>query len=45
VVVAAGNEMDDAANHTPGAFDEVITVSALADFDGLPGGIGFGSYT
>jgi subtilisin len=36
--VAAGNESDDAANHTPAAFDEVITVSALADFNGQPGG-------
>ena len=39
-VVAAGNESDDAANHRPAAYDEVITVSALADFDGLPGGNG-----
>jgi subtilisin len=37
-VVAAGNETDDAANHTPAAYDEVITVSALSDFNGLPGG-------
>jgi subtilisin family serine protease len=37
-VVAAGNESDDAANHVPAAFDEVITVSALADFNGQPGG-------
>ncbi len=44
VVVAAGNESDDAANHTPAAFDEVITVSALADFDGKPGGLGAGSF-
>ncbi|MFG1711250.1 S8 family peptidase [Nonomuraea sp. M3C6] len=36
--VAAGNESDNAANHTPAAYDEVITVSALADFNGLPGG-------
>ncbi|MBW3556392.1 MAG: S8 family serine peptidase, partial [Actinobacteria bacterium] len=33
-VVAAGNSSDDAANHVPAAYDEVITVSALADFDG-----------
>jgi subtilisin len=39
-VVAAGNDADDAANHVPAAYDEVITVSALADFDGLPGGGG-----
>ena len=37
-VVAAGNETDDAANHVPAAYDEVITVSALADFDGRSGG-------
>ena len=39
-VVAAGNSSDDAANHRPAAYDEVITVSALADFDGLSGGLG-----
>ncbi len=39
-VVAAGNESDDAANHTPAAYDEVITVSAIGDTDGLPGGLG-----
>lgn len=39
-VVAAGNETDDAKNHVPAAYDEVITVSALADFDGKPGGVG-----
>ena len=37
-VVAAGNDAADAANFTPAAYDEVITVSALADFNGLPGG-------
>ncbi|WP_433124077.1 S8 family peptidase [Micromonospora sp. CA-240977] len=37
-VVAAGNETDNAANHVPSAYDEVITVSALADFNGVPGG-------
>ncbi|HSJ57342.1 MAG TPA: S8 family peptidase [Anaerolineae bacterium] len=37
-VVAAGNESDDAAYHVPAAYDQVITVSALADFNGLPGG-------
>ena len=36
--VAAGNSADNAANHVPAAYDEVITVSALADFNGLPGG-------
>jgi subtilisin len=36
--VAAGNETDDAANHVPAAYDEVMTISALADFNGQPGG-------
>ncbi|MFH1532181.1 MAG: S8 family serine peptidase [Pseudomonadota bacterium] len=44
VVVAAGNESDDTMFHTPGAFDEVITVSALSDFDGIPGGFGSDTY-
>ncbi len=39
-VVAAGNEDSDATNHVPAAYDEVITVSALADFDGDAGGLG-----
>ena len=39
-VVAAGNETDNAANHVPAAYDEVITVSALSDSDGKPGGMG-----
>jgi len=43
-VVAAGNEKDDAQFHTPASFDEVITVSALADFDGAPGGLGSATY-
>ena len=38
--VAAGNESDLAANYSPAAFDNALTVSALADFDGLPGGAG-----
>ncbi|MFO7965702.1 MAG: S8 family serine peptidase [Desulfobacterales bacterium] len=38
--VAAGNSDDDAANYSPAAFDNVLTVSALADFDGAPGGSG-----
>jgi subtilisin len=38
--VAAGNSDDDAANYSPAAFDNVLTVSALADFDGEAGGLG-----
>jgi subtilisin family serine protease len=37
-VVAAGNDSADAAESTPAAYDEVVTVSALADFNGAPGG-------
>jgi subtilisin len=40
VVVAAGNDSKDAAGIVPAAYDEVITVSALADSDGRPGGDG-----
>lgn len=36
--VAAGNEDDDALNYSPGGFDNVLSVSALADFNGEPGG-------
>jgi subtilisin len=35
--VAAGNFGDDAGNYSPAAFNNVLTVSALADFDGKPG--------
>jgi subtilisin len=37
-VVAAGNDSMNAARFTPAAYDQPITVSALADFNGLPGG-------
>jgi subtilisin len=37
-VVAAGNGGVDASQKVPAAYDEVITVSALADYDGKPGG-------
>ena len=37
-VVAAGNSHLDSSTQAPAAYDEVITVSALADFNGLPGG-------
>ena len=36
--VAAGNDDDDARNYSPGGFDNVLSVSALADFNGTPGG-------
>jgi len=49
-VVAAGNESDDvygpdgvfgtSDDHVPAAYPEVMTISALADTDGLPGGAG-----
>ncbi|WP_327686481.1 S8 family peptidase [Streptomyces sp. NBC_00467] len=38
--VAAGNDHGDAKKTIPAAYDEVITVSALADFDGKPGSLG-----
>jgi subtilisin family serine protease len=37
-VVSAGNSAADARNFVPATYDEVITVSALADFNGKPGG-------
>jgi subtilisin len=37
--VAAGNDRKDARNYRPAAYDEVITVSAMVDYDGLPGGL------
>ena len=40
VVAAAGNNGFNAANLKPASYDEVITVSALADTDGKAGGTG-----
>jgi subtilisin family serine protease len=37
-VVAAGNSSANAATYVPATYEEVITVSALADFNGEPGG-------
>lgn len=39
-VVAAGNESRNARRNRPAAYDEVITVSAMADYDGRGGGRG-----
>jgi subtilisin len=39
-VVAAGNSAADARFFAPASYDEVITVSAITDFDGKPGGTG-----
>src|SRR4029079_19041985 len=40
VVAAAGNNHFNASRLVPASYNEVITVSALADSDGLPGGLG-----
>jgi hypothetical protein len=40
LVAAAGNYGDSAKQRAPAAYPEVITVSAMADFDGKPGGKG-----
>jgi subtilisin family serine protease len=37
--VAAGNAGQDAEDYSPASYDEVLTVSALADYDGRPGGL------
>ena len=42
VVVAAGNSRADASGYVPAAYDEVLTVSAIADFNGQPGEKGKG---
>jgi subtilisin len=35
-VVAAGNEGEDVKNHVPAAYNEVLTVTAIADYNGRP---------
>jgi subtilisin family serine protease len=40
VVAAAANDSGSAAKRVPASYNEVITVSALADTDGKPGGDG-----
>jgi subtilisin family serine protease len=42
-VVSAGNDSQDLAGFTPAAYDEVLTVTAMGDFDGTPGGAFSGS--
>ena len=37
-VVAAGNDNSDLAGFVPAAYDEVLAVTAVADFNGRPGG-------
>jgi subtilisin len=40
IVAAAGNYAKDFANTIPAAYDDVLAVTAMTDFDGLPGGLG-----
>ncbi|MCC7021943.1 MAG: S8 family serine peptidase [Thermomicrobiales bacterium] len=40
VVVAAGNQGTNANSRVPASYDEVITVSGIADSDGKPGALG-----
>jgi subtilisin family serine protease len=42
IVVAAGNDGIDAINQVPASYEGVVPVSAIVDFDGLPGGSGVG---
>ena len=37
-VVAAGNDGTDMAKYVPATYSEALTVSAVADYNGLPGG-------
>jgi subtilisin len=39
-VVAAGNAGEDFQTFVPASYDEVLTVTAMTDFDGMPGGLG-----
>jgi subtilisin family serine protease len=39
VVVAAGNSKEDLSKSVPASYDEVLAVTAMADFDGKPGGL------
>jgi subtilisin family serine protease len=42
-VVSAGNDRSDLAAGAPGAYDEVLTVTSMNDYDGTPGGTGLPS--
>lgn len=42
-VVAAGNDSANAGNYTPANAPDAITVSAITDLDGQPGGVASGS--
>jgi subtilisin len=42
-VVSAGSSAGNFASIVPAAYDEVLTVTAMADLDGIPGGLGGGS--
>ena len=44
-VVAAGNDSTSTSAWRPASYDEVITVSAIADFDGRAGGLGSATCT
>lgn len=37
-VVSAGNDGKDVTNYVPASYSEVLTVTAVRDFDGIPGG-------
>jgi uncharacterized repeat protein (TIGR01451 family) len=39
-VVAAGNSSEDFAVDVPANYNEALTVTAMADYDGIPGGTG-----
>jgi Subtilase family/Bacterial Ig domain len=40
MVASAGNSAVDLANYVPGAYDEVLTATNMADYDGRVGGLG-----
>jgi subtilisin family serine protease len=40
LVASAGNETNNYATNIPAAYNEALTVTAMADTDGMPGGMG-----